>query len=187
MTNKKTPAKIVLWCVLCVILLAILVPLISLLVQKYIKKSSVPMFMGYAYMVVLTPSMTGSINQGDMVIIKKTNDYKVNDVITYVEAEGATPVTHRIVYYDQDTGAYITKGDANYTSDPYPVTQEQIAGKVVSIIPKFGWVARWFINGGGLLYLVAMIAVVIGGAYFWNLTKSASNTTSEDSNKQSRN
>ena len=177
MTNKRKCIQILLWCISGVILLLILIPLSSILIQKYIKKVSVPMFMGYSYLVVATGSMNGAINQGDMVIVKKTDDYKPGDVVTYVEREGSLPVTHRIVNYGPQDGTFITKGDANNTADS-PISVEQIAGEVVFVVPKVGLILQWFVHGGGVIYILAMIAIVAVGAYLLRLIKSQSETQS---------
>lgn len=180
MTNKRRLINIVLWCTLGVVLLIVFIPLGSLLVQKYIKKSSVPMFMGYAYLVVATGSMNGTINQGDMIIVKKTDDYTLGDIVTFVETEGKFPVTHRIVNYGAQDGMFITKGDANPKADSMPVSVDQIAGEVVFVIPKAGLFLDWFTHEGGVIYFVAIIAIVIAGVYFWKLTKPKSETNTDN-------
>lgn len=176
MTNKRKWIKIVLWCLLGVMLLLIVIPLSSLLIQKYIKKSAVPMFMGYAYLVVTTGSMSGTIDQGDLIIVKSTDDYSINDIVTYIEAEGNVAITHRIVNYGSEEGMYITKGDANLSPDVLPVSDEQIAGKVVHVLPKAGLILDWFFYRGGIFYLVAMITIVIVGVYFLKATESEHET-----------
>lgn len=176
MTNKVAPKKIVLWCVLGVILLLIVVPLGSLLIQKYIKKSSVPMFLGYAYLTVTTGSMNGTINQGDMIVVKKTNDYSLGDIVTYVETDSKAPITHRIVNYGSEEGMFITKGDSNPSADILPISVDQIAGEVVLVIPKLGVVFDWFISGGGVIYIAAMIVTVVVGVWLWRFTKSETET-----------
>ena len=168
-SSKKT-LKIVLWSIVCIILLFIIVVESILLVQKYIKKVPVPMIFGHAFLVVATGSMNGTIDQGDMIIVKKTNDYKLGDIVTYVEKDTNTPVTHRLVNYGKEEGTFITKGDANNTADTFPVSEDQIAGEVVLVIPKLGIVFDWFLTGGGLIYLIAMIIIIVAAVYFWKKT-----------------
>ena len=138
------------------------------------------MFVGYAYLLVATGSMTGTINQGDLIIVKKTDDYALGDIVTYIEADGKYPVTHRIVNYGPEEGTFITKGDANLSADIHPVSVEQIAGEVVFVIPKVGLVFDWFIHQGGVIYVVAMIVIVIAGVYLWKLTKPKQDTETKD-------
>lgn len=177
--KKISPLKIVLWSIFGVLLLLIFIVLGALLVEKYIKKAPVPMFAGYASLVVTTGSMNGTINEGDLVIIKKTDDYQLTDIVTYVNAAKEV-VTHRLVNYGPEEGTFIAKGDANNTLDLYPVSIDQIAGEVVLTIPKLGLVVQWFTNEGGVIYVVAMIAIAIAGVYLWNAMKPEPETETEE-------
>lgn len=164
--------KIVLWSILGLILLFVLVVVGTLLVKKYIKKSPVPTFAGYGYCVVITGSMSGTIEKGDMVIIKKTDDYKITDIVTYVSASGEV-ITHRIVNYGVEDGTFITKGDANPTTDGKAISYNQIIGEVVHTIPKIGLVFEWVLHDGGIIYLIALLVVIVAGAFFLNMIKSS--------------
>lgn len=166
MTKSKL-TKIIVWSVVGVLLLLILIPLCSMLIQKYIQKKDVPMFMGYAWLIVLTPSMTGYADQGDLIIIKKADEYFFNDVITYVEKKGELPVTHRVVEVDKEAGTYTTKGDTNKDYDD-PVSADKVYGKVVAVIPHVGLFFEWFTNDGGIIYAIALIAVIVAGVFMWN-------------------
>lgn len=170
--GKIKPLKIVLWSILGVILLFICIVLGTLLVQKYIKKSKVPTFAGYGYFVVITDSMTGTIDKGDLIIIKKTNDYTLGDIVTFVNSRDEV-VTHRIVNYQDpnDKTVFITKGDFNPTTDGTPISADQIAGEVVLTIPKVGVAFEWFLHDLGWVYFIAIAAVVVAGVYFWGLIK----------------
>lgn len=179
--NKLKILKIVLLSILGAILLFVLTVVGVLLVRKYIKKDPVPMFAGSASLIVTTGSMNGTIDEGDMIIIKRTNDYELGDIVTYVEDSGAV-VTHRLVNYGAEEGTFIAKGDANDTTDIYPIRENQIVGEVVSTIPKVGAVVNWFISGGGIIYTIALIAVIIAGVYFWNLLKPEEAVQSKEEN-----
>ena len=167
---KVKVVKIVLWSIFGIILALIVVALSSLLVQKYIQKKPVPNIMGYSYMIVLTGSMNGTIDQDDLIIIKKTDDYKNGDIVTFVDANG-TVVTHRIIRTIDD-GKFITKGDANDSEDNDPITSDQIVGEKIGVIPKVGLVFKWFTQGGGIIYAVVFIVVLCGGIYLWNVINS---------------
>ena len=65
--------------------------------DKFVKKSAIPSFFGRSLLVIATPSMTGSVDAGDAIIIKKSATYEVGDVITYFPAGESVSVTHRIV------------------------------------------------------------------------------------------
>ena len=176
--SKKKAIKITLWCVLGAALLFVFIVLGSLLVQKFIKKSSVPMFAGVASLIVQTGSMNGTIDEGDLIFIKKTKDYELGDIVTYVNSAKEV-VTHRLVNYGPEEGTFIAKGDANSSLDQNPVSVDQIVGEVVLTIPKFGLVIQWFSHEGGVIYVVAMIAIVIAGVYLWNAMKPESEKAEE--------
>ncbi|MCH5164105.1 MAG: signal peptidase I [Clostridiales bacterium] len=169
--SVKKPIKIAAWCLLGVIGLFIVIMLGSLLVQKYIKKSSVPMFMGYASMIVITGSMNGTIDEGDLIIIKARKEYDLGDIVTYIEADGKAPVTHRLVNYGDEEGTFIAKGDANPTVDTLPVSVDQIKGEVVVVIPKVGLFFKWFLYEAGFVYALAIVAIIVAGVYFYGKFK----------------
>lgn len=168
----KKAVKIVLWCILGAILLLIAIVEGTLLVEKYVKKKPVPMFMGYASLIVVSGSMTPEIYKGDVVIVKKVDEYDIGDVVTYTVADKKDPVTHKIIDYGKEEGTFITKGVYNDTADA-PVSRDQIAGKVVYKIPKLGIVYDWFIKGGGIIYIVSAIVVIYAAVYFWRQENTA--------------
>ena len=114
-----------------------------------------PTFFGYSSSVVLTGSMSGTIEPNDLIITKKQNGYSEGDIITF---SGQTSVTHRIIGIEN--GRYRTKGDANNTADSSAVFQEDIIGKVVAVIPKIGAVIGFVRQPAGFivcfLILIAM-------------------------------
>lgn len=131
----------------------------NLAYDKYVKKSAIPSVFGKSVLVIATPSMSGSIDAGDAIIIEKSNSYKKGDVVTYFPVAEATSVTHRIVRIEGDK--YYTKGDANESEDPDPVFKNQIAGKVVIRMPKLGIIIEWLRTWQGIAFLAATGAVIV--------------------------
>jgi signal peptidase I len=76
---------------------------------------------------------------GDLPIIQNAETYHVGDIIVY-DADEAAPIIHRIVKINAD-GTYQTKGDHNLGQNDYEdlISLEQIAGRVIFIIPKVGY------------------------------------------------
>ena len=180
--NKLKILKIVLWSILGAILLFIFIVVGTLLVDKYSKKSPVPMFAGYGIMIVISPSMSGTINKGDMIIVKRMDEYHLGEIVTYILPNGMAN-THRLVNYaDESHTTFITKGDdvtdVDQVLDP-PVTLDDIRGKVVGTIPKVGVFFDWVMHDGGIIYILSLIAVIIAGVFFLNMTKSDSNEEAE--------
>lgn len=77
---------------------------------------------------------------GDMPVVKGSDSYEVGDVIVYSVPGLRSPVIHRIIKINPD-GTYQTKGDNNPAQAPYEysVSEEQIHGKVIFVIPKLGY------------------------------------------------
>lgn len=100
---------------------------------KGIVKDEMPMPFGYGMSVVLSGSMEDRLSVDDLVIIKATDDYKVNDIVLF--QEGNSLVIHRIIEIDGDT--VTTKGDANNVADD-PINKSQIKGVLVYDIVGIG-------------------------------------------------
>lgn len=135
-------SKIIL--ILLIILLA--VNIYSLVVKSTTSQQFTKIF-GYTNAVVISGSMEPSINVDDMVIIKEEDSYQVGDVITFVQGNN-TGTTHRIV--EKTDNGFITKGDNNNTEDTALVTEDQIIGKVVCVIPHMGNVFNFLSSPIGL-------------------------------------
>ena len=94
----------------------------------------------FSALAIGSPSMSKTINKGDMVIIdKKAKPIKVKDVIAF-EEQGRV-IVHRVISIDQlnDITLYQTKGDANPTKDGWKVNDNTLVGKVIFRIRWLGW------------------------------------------------
>lgn len=116
-----------------------------------------PTIFGYYPAIVISGSMSGSIEVNDMVIVHQQDDYHVGDVVAYKTAHSL--VTHRIV--DETDQGFVTKGDANNAPDRVPVSEDQILGKVVSVIPGIGVVYEWIHTPLGMCSAVLLICFII--------------------------
>lgn len=97
---------------------------------------------------VATGSMEPYLHVNDIVIIMKSNNYKVNDVITY--KKNKEYITHRIVSINDDE--IITKGDSNNTLDD-PIKISNIVGKVVYRFQFFGFFCYLFSKPKTLIFV----------------------------------
>lgn len=98
---------------------------------------------------------------GDAIIIKKQSDYVKAEVITYKDENDRT-VTHRILeVQSKNPGKFVTKGDANDTADAEIITEEKIIGKVVGVIPKFGFVIQFIKSPWGFIFCIITPTVLI--------------------------
>lgn len=116
----------------------------TILKQKYIN------IFGYTFFIVASGSMSGTLDINDMVIIKITDDIKVNDIVTYMKDDYF--ITHRVI--DIDDKNAITKGDVNNTEDE-PIEKKDIIGKVTFVFP-FSAIFQIF---GSLILIIIVIVV----------------------------
>lgn len=160
--NKNLRGRVfsAIWRVMLILLAAILaISACTLAYDKFVKKSKIPSVFGYSVLIVASPSMTGAIEAGDAIIIKKSDSYAVGDVITYFPADENFSVTHRIVRMEGDK--FYTKGDANQSEDPDPVLIEQIAGKVAVKLDKVGYFIEWLKSPIGMIFAATFIVLLI--------------------------
>ncbi len=142
---------------LCALMLALI---IWILFDKLVNKSPAPSVFGVSVLRVLTGSMTGTINEGDFIVIKSQDSYGEQDVVTFLPTGASTPTTHRIVDVDEE-GKFITKGDHNNTEDFEHISESQIIGKVMYVIAA-GAAGSWFFEMGWLFILSMVIIVAMG-------------------------
>ena len=160
--NKNPRGRVfsAIWRVMLILLAAVLaITAGTLAYDKFVKKSKIPSVFGYSMLIIASPSMTGSIEAGDAIIIKKSDSYAVGDVITYFPADESFSVTHRIVKMEGDK--FYTKGDANQSEDPDPVLIEQIAGKVAVKLDKVGYFIEWLKSPVGIIFAATFIVLLI--------------------------
>lgn len=161
MKNKKIWREIRRACSLLLYVLMVALLLIGLypVVARTVFGIQHPSLFGCSAAVVISGSMADSIAVNDIVIIQKQDAYAEGDIISF--ENGNMLITHRIIA--QEDGAFITKGDANNTADPFPVSPPQIAGKVVLIIPKLGVMIQFFNTpaGRGMLFVAAVLLVIV--------------------------
>lgn len=159
-------------------------------IDKFILKSPVPSVFGYATLTIETGSMNGTsviienkdpvqISIGDLILIKKTNDYKIGDVITFIHEGEKVPTTHRIIGYTDD--GYITKGDANNTKDSLPVLKEEVIGEVIGHYPKLGRFCLW-IKEIGWIYIAGALAILTIGGFLIKLSNEDDNSDNINDN-----
>ena len=146
-------------------LLTLLVVMASwLCFDKFVLKHRVPSIFGYSSLMVATGSMSGTIEEGDLIIIKDTDDYKINDIVTFFQDGDEIPTTHRIINIDED-GKWVTRGDANNSYDKRSITNDEIIGEVVLVIPYVGTFIDWAVEGGGLIYIIGIFLILGLGIY----------------------
>jgi signal peptidase len=118
---------------------------------------------GWQYNTVMSGSMEPTLNTKGLVVSYPVSaeSIKAGDIITFIR--GGEKVTHRVaeVYIGEDGNSWFeTKGDANNTPDPDPVSANGKVNKVIFHIPRLGsWVH--FLQGRGGIIILDVLAVVL--------------------------
>ena len=84
-------------------------------------------------LIVKSNSMYPTLQKGDFILIKRNNDHKKGDIITY-DYESNYLVTHRII--EKNNNFFITKGDNNNSEDDKFIQLDNIKGKVILILNR---------------------------------------------------
>lgn len=138
---------------------------------------------GFRIYRVISGSMQPALQIGDVIIVKKSNNYSERDIITY--SNGLTTITHRIIAINNDE--VITKGDANEVDDK-PIDKEQIVGKFFFRISNFSLFS--IILSKNVIYLimifllVLIFLLVIGDRIIKNLRYQSNNVKKLKKNKE---
>lgn len=148
-----------------IIVITILVLLILLTITSFIKSKRsdnkrLQTVLGFSSSIVITGSMEPNIKPQDLIITKEKKKYSVDDRITFYQNN--MNVTHRIIdIYDKDgVTYYVTKGDANNAQDD-PIVFEDIIGKVIIKIPKFGYLKGYLQTPSGIISIMLIAALLI--------------------------
>lgn len=131
-----------------VVLFVILIFFILLNILSMNNKS----LFGFRIYRVISGSMQPALQIGDVIIIKKANNYAEKDIITY--DNGLTTITHRIKTINGDE--IITEGDANDAPDK-PITKDRILGKYFFRISTFSVFS--IMLTGKTIYLIMVLVL----------------------------
>ena len=108
-----------------------------------------PHVLGYRTAVMLTGSMTGTIDRGDIVVSvpRPTAEIEVGDILTFQApvADGHVE-THRVIAVRRTDDGRVevrTQGDANAAPDPWRATiSDDTVWETAYVVPKAGHVVR---------------------------------------------
>lgn len=139
-----------------VILAIIVIILIYNIIQIGILNKPYMDIFGYSFFQVKTGSMSGTIEIGDIIVVKLEEDVEKNDIVTYEQQD--ILITHRII--EKQGENIITKGDANNSEDE-PITTNDIIGKVVYIFKNVEIWKKVFTTPE--VYILIIITLVLFG------------------------
>jgi signal peptidase I len=125
-----------------------------------------PQLAGYRSFTVRSGSMTPAIETGDVVVTEPIAPLaaRVGDIVTFVDPEGTGKLfSHRVQSVRAEGGqvAFVTRGDANTSTEHWRVPADGSIGKVVYRIPKVGYALAWIDSPPARLVLVAIPALLL--------------------------
>ena len=116
-----------------------------------------PTVFGFTNAVVISGSMSGSIEVDDMVVTRAQGGYEPGDIVLFESGESL--VVHRII--ESEDAGFVTKGDANNAPDPMILDPDRIVGKVIAVVPGVGLAVSFLQSPLGIGLLVVLAAIVV--------------------------
>lgn len=189
MSSKKTKKNMPKWLDVTLrviewtLILFIVGCMMVLLSQKV--TGNTPELFGYSTYTIVTDSMAGTYDVGDIVLCKRVKNtlkyqedtgFKEGDVIAFIAPYGfdegnklqGRTITHRIYeapFYDEETDTWYvwTKGDAAYKKDRVPVPVENIQGIIVgnskAVSNVMSFITKWY--GFVAIIVVPLLAILV--------------------------
>lgn len=114
-----------------------------------------PELFGMSVYKVGSASMAPGIPVGSAAYVRNDGSGVIGDIVVYRDGNGQD-ILHRIVGQDLE-GRYILKGDANARTDPEPVSESQISGRMIIVIENAN-------TAGTFLFLFCAIFAFLGFA-----------------------
>ena len=146
---------------LYIIIIPIIIYDMILIVQSIIKPNVTPSIFGIKTFTIISNSMNPTFEIDDIIFVKETNadQLQKGDIISFVQ--GRDIITHRIYNIEKNNNEiiFITKGDANNTTDINKVKVSQIEGKCIFKISKLGKVLTILKNKVVFLIIIAVLIV----------------------------
>lgn len=140
----------------------------SLVITSIVVVALAATALGYDLFVITGGSMAPSVPAGSLVIAERVppTSLAAGDVITFRRSSAPdSPVTHRVIRVTEgETGLEIwTKGDANNTADPEPLTDDNPISSVRVTLPFAGYLLSFMRTTlGQLILVVAPVVLVLG-------------------------
>jgi signal peptidase I len=115
---------------------------------------------------VLSGSMTPAIRTGDAVVVRGVTPsaVRVGDVVTFRDPlDSSRLITHRVrgMRFSGETASFVTRGDANNTSEHWSVPLHGRVGLVRRRLPKAGYAMEGLQSPPGRLLLIVVPALVL--------------------------
>lgn len=112
----------------------------------------------YQLYIVQSGSMKPTINEGSLIFVERTGDYKSGDIITFNKDNKI--ITHRITQ-ELENENFRTKGDANSAEDLEVVKKSEILGEYIGGVIYLGYLFSFVKSKIGLIVLVIIPCLIL--------------------------
>ncbi|MFH0863893.1 MAG: signal peptidase I [Candidatus Gottesmanbacteria bacterium] len=118
---------------------------------------------GIRAFIVLSGSMEPAVKTGSIAITAPSKIYFPGDIVSFQGSSKKDIVTHRLVAVNYAKSfSYYTAGDANKNFDQQKITDQQILGKVILVIPYLGYIANSIKTPYGfILFVIVPITILV--------------------------
>ena len=146
---------------LYIIIIPIIIYDIILIAQSIVKPNVTPSIFGIKTFTIISSSMEPTFKIDDIIFVKKIdeNQLQIGDIISFIQDKDI--ITHRIEKIEKNGSGlvFITKGDANSTTDINKVKLSQIEGKYIFKISKVGKIFAILKNK--VVFIIVTIILII--------------------------
>jgi signal peptidase I len=123
---------------------------------------------------VMSGSMEPTIGVGDVIVAHQISpmDARVGDIVTFRDPlEHDRLITHRVreIHVLKDMVLFVTKGDANTSTEHWVVPESGTIGRVEFHVPRLGYFMVWIHSTFGLLLLIVVPTLLLGFSELWQL------------------
>lgn len=176
--TKKTKGKKIVSCIVAVICVLLSAVAVFLLIVSIIAKKndsrSVEIF-GYSFSVVMTDSMTGEIEAGELIAVRicDIEEAEIGSNAVYIASDGVLKgrqIVHKVIKVGTDeNGTFLlTQGVKAGAPVDAPVYKEQFVGLAVGHSVFWGGVAKFFSTPANWILILTLI---IGVPCIFSLVK----------------
>jgi signal peptidase len=128
--------------------------------------AAAPLALGDHSYTVRSGSMSPAIDTGDIVLTEGISplDARVGDIVTFKDPDGTGRlISHRVRQVHAAGGElrFVTKGDANNTTEHWAVASDGRIGRVVYRLPRLGYALFWADTPAGRIGLISMPALLL--------------------------
>lgn len=174
-TKQRKNVNLIVAIILCVICVPVIIVNTIMIIKTFVTPDHLPGIFGIKPAIVLSGSMRPLFKENALIFVKETDAarLKKDDVICFMQ--NGTAVTHRIeevIVTDGET-SYVTKGDANNTTDKFPVTPDEIEGIYVGHINGLGGAAMFMQSTPGIILVIGVPVLLYLTFYFIGRKKDA--------------